>query len=90
MTSLMSLRAKHVIYVAPHIRDLVYFKAKKYSIIPCGVSLEDCLLMDKIEARQRLGWNSKTRYILFGGAFDNERKNYAVLKQAAERLKVLK
>lgn len=88
MTSLFSLKAKHVIYVAPHIRDLVYFKAKNYSIIPCGVSLEDCFLMDKTEARQRLGWNSKTRYILFGGAFDNERKNYALLKQAVERLKI--
>ena len=88
LTSLMSLRAKHVIYVAPHIRDMVYFKAKKYSIIPCGVSLEDCFLMDKAEARKQLGWNSKTRYILFGGAFDNERKNYALLKQAVERLKI--
>ena len=87
-SSLMSRRAEHVIYVAPHIRDLSYFKAKNYSIIPCGVSLEDCFLMDKTEARQRLGWNSKTRYILFGGAFDNERKNYALLKQAVERLKI--
>ena len=46
MTSLMSLRAKHVIYVASHIRDLVYFKARSYSIIPCGVSLEDCVVVD--------------------------------------------
>ena len=30
MASLMSLRAKHVIYVAQHIRDLSYFKAKNY------------------------------------------------------------
>ena len=36
----MSLRAKHVIYVAQHIRDLSYFKAKNYSIIPCGVPME--------------------------------------------------
>ena len=53
LTSLMSLRAKHVIDVAPHIRDMVYFKAKKYSIIPCGVSLEDCFLMDKGEERKQ-------------------------------------
>ena len=39
MSSLMSLRAKHVIYVAQHIRDLSYFKAKNYSIIPCGVPM---------------------------------------------------
>lgn len=84
LTSLMSLRAKHVIYVAPHIRDLVYFKAKKYSIIPCGVSLEDCFLMDKTEARKQLGWSDDKKYIMFGGAFDNTRKNYALLKQAVE------
>lgn len=84
LTSLMSLRAKHVIYVAPHIRDLVYFKAKKYSIIPCGVSLEDCFLMDKTEARKQLGWSNDKKYIMFGGAFDNTRKNYALLKQAVE------
>ena len=84
MTSLMSLRAKHVIYVAPHIRDLVYFKARNYSIIPCGVSLEDCFLMDKAEARKKLGWDPEKKYILFGGAFENERKNYALLRDAVE------
>ena len=84
LTSLMSLRAKHVIYVAPHIRDLVYFKAKNHSIIPCGVSLEDCFLMDKAEARQRLGWDPEKKYIMFGGAFDNLRKNYTLLREAVE------
>lgn len=86
MTSLMSLRAKHVIYVAPHIRDLVYFKAKKYSIIPCGVSLEDCFLMDKAEARRKLGWSDDKKYIMFGGAFSNERKNYKLLEEAVDIL----
>ena len=84
LSSLMSLRAKHVIYVAQHIRDQVYFKARNYSIIPCGVSLEDCFLMDKAEARKQLGWEPNKKYILFGGAFDNERKNYAPLKQAVD------
>lgn len=86
MSSLMSLRAKHVIYVAQHIRDMVYFKARNYSIIPCGVSLDDCFLMDKAEARKQLGWDPNKKYILFGGAFDNERKNYALLKQAVDIL----
>ncbi len=87
MSSLMSLRAKHVIYVAPHIREKVYFKAKNYSIIPCGVTLEDCFLMDKAEARKQLGWDANKKYILFGGAFDNERKNYKLLKDAVDKLK---
>lgn len=86
MSSLMSLRAKHVIYVAQHIYDQVYFKAKKYSIIPCGVSLEDCVVMDKAEAREQLGWSDEKKYIMFGGAFDNLRKNYPLLKEAVERI----
>ena len=86
VSSLMSLRAKHVIYVAQHIHDMVYFKAKNYSIIPCGVSLEDCFLMEKTEARKQLGWDPDKKYILFGGAFDNLRKNYPLLKEAVDKL----
>ena len=82
MSSLMSLRAKHVIYVAQHIRNMVYFKNRNYSIIPCGVSLEDCFIMDKAEARQRLGWDLEKKYVMFGGAFSDTRKNYALLKDA--------
>ena len=84
LTSFFSLRAKHVIYVAQHIYDLVFFKAKNYSIIPCGVSLEDCFLMDKAEARKQLGWDAKKKYVMFGGAFDNLRKNYPLLREAVD------
>lgn len=86
MSSLMSLRAKHVIYVAQHIYDLVYFKAKKYSILPCGVPMEQMVITEKEEARKQLGWNPNTKYILFGGAFEDLRKNYPMLRDAVERL----
>ena len=89
MTSLMSLRAKHVIYVEQHIRDLCYFKVKHYSIIPCGVPMEQMIVMPKEEARKQLGWDADKKYILFGGAFDNERKNYKLLKEAVEKLSSL-
>jgi glycosyltransferase involved in cell wall biosynthesis len=86
MSSLMSLRAKHVIYVAQHIRDLSYFKAKHYSIIPCGVPMEQMTIIPKSEARRQLGWDPNKKYILFGGAFDNERKNYKLLRDAVDIL----
>ena len=86
MCSLMSLRASHVIYVAQHIRDLSYFKAKNYSIIPCGVPMEQMIITPKEEARKQLGWSPDKKYILFGGAFDNLRKNYALLRDAVDRL----
>ena len=86
LTSLFSLRAKHVIYVAQHIHDLVYFKAKNHSIIPCGVNMNDCHVIDQIAARQQLGFEDGVKYILFGGGFDNLRKNYAILRNAVERI----
>ena len=86
LTSLFSLRAKHVIYVAQHIHDLVYFKAKNHSIIPCGVNMDDCHVIDQIAARQQLSFEDGVKYILFGGGFDNLRKNYAILRDAVERI----
>ena len=86
LTSLFSLRAKHVVYVAQHIHDLVYFKAKKSSIIPCGVNTDDCQPSDQFIARQQLGYEDGVKYILFGGGFDNLRKNYAILRDAVERI----
>lgn len=87
LSSLFSLRAKHVIYVAQHIRDLSYFKAKNYSIIPCGVPMEQMIITPKAEARKQLGWSADKKYILFGGAFSNTRKNYALLKAAVDKLR---
>ena len=86
LTSLFSLRAKHVIYVAQHIHDLVYFKAKNHSIIPCGVNMDDCHVIDQAAARQQLGFEDGVKYILFGGGFNNLRKNYAILRDAVERI----
>ena len=86
LTSLFYLRDKHVVYVAQHIHDLVYFKAKNHSIIPCGVNMEDCHIIDQAAARQQLGFEDDVKYILFGGGFDNLRKNYAILREAVERI----
>ena len=86
LTSLFSLRSKHVVYVAQHIHDLLYFKAKKYSIIPCGVNMDDCHIIDQITAREQLGFETGVKYILFGGGFDNLRKNYAILRNAVEHM----
>lgn len=82
LSSLASLRAKHVIYVAQHIYDLCYLKAKNYSILPCGINLEDCEIIPKEQAREKLGLEPEKKYILFGGAFDNLRKNFPLLQQA--------
>ena len=86
LSSSFSLFADYVIYVAQHIRDLLYFKAKKFAIIPCGVNLDELPLCSFEDARQQLSFDSDTKYILFGGAFDNKRKNVQLLFDALNQM----
>lgn len=80
LSSFFSLRAKHVIYVAQHIYDKVFFKKKNnYSIIPCGVNLDKCAIVPFETARKILNFSNDKKYILFGGGFENLRKNFALL-----------
>ena len=58
---------------------------KNYELIPCGINLEDFPIIEKAEARQRMGLDLTRQYILFAGAFDNPVKN-ASLAQAAVKL----
>ena len=87
ISSLAVRKAAYTIYVEQHIRDLSYYKAKNYSIIPCGVPMEEMTITPYTEARKQLGWSDDKKYILFGGAFSNTRKNYPLLRDAVERLK---
>lgn len=86
LSSIGAMGTKHVIYVAEHIRQLSLYKAKHFSIIPCGVNLEECRSIPFMEARKQLGFEEGKKYILFGGAFDNLRKNYPLLKEAVDLL----
>lgn len=58
---------------------------KKYSLLPCGIDVDNFILQDKNEARDTLQWNTDGKYVLFAGAFDNAVKN-APLAQAAVQL----
>ena len=88
LSSLFSLRTKFMVYVAQHIYDLSYLKRKKnYVILPCGIDLHECVITDKEIARKELGFLPNKKYILFGGAFANLRKNYPLLKEGIELLK---
>lgn len=85
-SSVGAMRAKHVVYVAEHIRQKCYYKSKNYSILPCGINLDDCTIIPKEEARKKLNLEDDKKYILFGGAFDNLRKNYPLLHDAISLL----
>ena len=86
LSSLFARLADHLIYVAPHIREKMYIKHPHYTILPCGVNMEESTPTDYRAARAQLGFNPDTYYILFGGAFSNTRKNVALLREAVELL----
>ena len=62
-------------------------EGKKYSLIPCGVTLSDDQLQTREEARAALRWRMEEKKVLFAGAFDNDIKNPELAKQVMNELK---
>ena len=58
---------------------------KKYSLLPCGIEVDNFALQNKKDAREALKWAQNGKDVLFAGAFDNVVKN-APLAQAAVQL----
>lgn len=55
---------------------------KNYTLIPCGVNLEDFPEIDKSEARIIMRLLPEEKYVLFAGSFDNEVKNAPLAMKA--------
>ena len=59
---------------------------KKYTLLPCGIDLCDLQLIEKTEARQKMGLDAHKRIVLFAGAFDNKVKNAPLAKETVALL----
>lgn len=82
--SSISIRlSAHNIFVSRRQLDLVAHRGK-YSVIPCGINLEDYPIIEKSEARKKMGLDPMKKYILFAGAFDNPVKNFPLAEAAIE------
>lgn len=57
---------------------------KDYALIPCGINLDDYPIIEKNEARIKMGLDLSGKYVLFAGAFDNPVKNAPLAKSAME------
>ena len=85
--SLMAMRrAAHNIFVSKALLEKasqhLNFITRHSTVLPCGVNLDDFPIVDRTEARRRLGLHADGRYVLFAGAFNNPVKN-APLAQSA-------
>lgn len=80
--------ARHTIFVAQHIYNKLYFHPKNYTILPCGIDLENLPIVPKAKAQEEMGLPKDKINILFGGAFANERKNEPLARKAIGLLKI--
>lgn len=53
-----------------------------FALIPCGINLVDYPIIDKADARKRMGLSPSGKYVLFAGSFDNPVKNAPLAKAA--------
>lgn len=63
---------------------------KNYALIPCGVDLQVFKPMDKSECREKFGFKSDEKLVLFASSFDNEVKNPALAQAALALLENVK
>ena len=55
---------------------------KNYSLIPCGINLNDYPMMDRIAAREKMELDLSGKNVLFAGAFSNSVKNVDLAEAA--------
>lgn len=86
VSSIAAWFSKYNIFVAQHIHDRLFRVPKSYSIIPCGIDLDQLPLVEKHIAVREMGLPEDRPNILFGGSFSNDRKNYPLAKKAIDLL----
>lgn len=84
--SKMSMRlAAWNIFVSRKMLEIACPK-KHYTLLPCGIDMDDLQLTPKAEARERMHLCLDKRYVLFAGAFGNEVKNVPLARRSVEPL----
>ena len=86
--SRISIRmSKHNIFVSPLLLKKSAYHGKNVSVIPCGIDVSLFQPSDKKVAREALGWDEDSKYVLFSGSFDNAVKNPELAKAGIEALR---
>lgn len=82
---LAHLLSKYSIFVSEKIAKKAPAR-ENYSIIPCGINPDLFFPMDKMLARQILGFKQDEKLILFSNSFDYHEKNYPLAKKSVDLL----
>lgn len=85
LSKLVSLLSAWNIFVSPRNVETAHCK-KRFSVIPCGVDLNDLQLTDRRMARKMLSLDEKKKYVLFAGSFDRKVKNPALARATMQKM----
>ena len=85
---LASRLSRNNIFVHSSLARRLKVSEKNIHIIPCGINLDIFSPMEKIIAREKLGWMRNKNYVLFSSRFDNSIKNAALAKLVLKNLDV--
>lgn len=81
--SRMSMKlSRFNIFVSERMKAISKFNGNKYSIVPCGINLNNFHQIEKGYAMNSLGWDKHKKNIQFAGSFDSPVKNYSLARQA--------
>lgn len=87
LSKIASWNSDYLIYVNSDFATRINSNQKKYAVVPCHVDLDIFYPIDKINARNQLGFTDEKKYILFSSAFDEPIKNYPLAAYATMNVK---
>ena len=73
------------VFVSKQTMDVVRPR-RKFSLLPCGIDINELQLMDRSEARQKMHLTQGKHYVLFAGSYDREVKNAPLAKEIVSTL----
>jgi glycosyltransferase involved in cell wall biosynthesis len=82
---LAAILSNHIILVSPAFIGKLKIK-RNFSVIPCGIDLNNFYPISKSEARQKLNLGINSKIILFAGASENKVKNFILAERAINLL----
>ncbi len=86
LSRLTMQRADGNIFVSSTLHKKISKTPKRAIVQPCGIDIEKFPLIERIEARQRLGWKTDGKYVLFAGSYQNKIKNPTLARSTCKLL----
>ena len=74
LSQVAALRASHIVCVSRGLRERLWWRRDRVSILPSGVDAEQFQPRPWAEARAKLGWSSTERVVLFNAGHDSHVK----------------